>query len=105
MESASWSGEVYNIPGGQRYSVLDVIKAVGEVMGKEVKVKFVSDRPGHDRRYCMTTRLKYEVTPFKEGIRKTVDWYVKNRWWWEPLINDKFFVEDEPWSKGEFRGV
>ncbi|AAK41973.1 dTDP-glucose 4,6-dehydratase [Saccharolobus solfataricus] len=99
MERSEWRGEVYNIPGGQRYSVLDVIKIIGEIMGKEVKVKFVDDRPGHDKRYCMTTKLKYEVTPLKEGLRKTVEWYLNNRWWWEDLIKDKFFTEDEPWKK------
>lgn len=99
IERSEWRGEVYNIPGGQRYSVLDVIKMIGEIMGKEVKVKFVGDRPGHDRRYCMTTKLKYEVTPLKEGLRKTVEWYLNNRWWWEDLIKDKFFTEDEPWKE------
>ncbi|QXJ34837.1 dTDP-glucose 4,6-dehydratase [Saccharolobus shibatae] len=100
IEKAEWSGEVYNIPGGQRYSVLDVVKMIGEVMGREVEVRFVNDRPGHDRRYCMTTGLRYEVTPLREGLRKTVEWYLNNRWWWKPLIKDRFFVEDEPWSKG-----
>ncbi|MBB5255011.1 dTDP-glucose 4,6-dehydratase [Sulfurisphaera ohwakuensis] len=98
LEMAEWRGEVYNIPGGQRYSVLDVVKMISEVMGREVKVKFVSDRPGHDRRYCMSTKLKYEVTPLREGLKRTVEWYLNNRWWWEPLIKDKFFVEDEPWK-------
>ncbi|MEM3830421.1 MAG: GDP-mannose 4,6-dehydratase, partial [Conexivisphaerales archaeon] len=98
IEKAEWSGEVYNIPGGQRISNLDLIKLLGEVIGREIKVKFVSDRPGHDRRYCMTTRLKYDVTPIREGLRKTYEWYVENEWWWRPLINDKFFKEDEPWK-------
>lgn len=97
MRKAEWKGEAYNIPGGQRYNVLEILKMLEEVSGKEVRIKFVSDRPGHDRRYCMITRMKYEVTPFKEGLRKTYEWYLNNRWWWEPLITDKFFVEDEPW--------
>ena len=78
--------------------MLEVLKALEEVMGMEVKVKFVGDRPGHDRRYCMTTKLRYEVTPLKEGLRKTVEWYLSNKRWWEPLISDKFFKEDEPWN-------
>lgn len=63
-----------------------------------IKIKFVSDRPGHDKRYCMNSSLSYELTPLKEGLKKTYEWYVKNEWV-EPLINDKFFKEDEPWKK------
>ena len=102
-EKAEWKGEVYNIPGNQRYTVLEVLKALEEVMGREVKIKFVGDRPGHDRRYCMTTKLKYEVTPLKEGLKKTVDWYLNNKWWWEPLVSDKFFMEDEPWKNANVK--
>ncbi|MCG2871591.1 MAG: dTDP-glucose 4,6-dehydratase [Sulfolobales archaeon] len=98
LERAEWKGEVYNIPGKQRVTNLDLLKLLGEVMGKEIKIKFVSDRPGHDRRYCMNTRLSYETTPLKEGLRKTYEWYLENEWWWRPLIADKFFKEDEPWK-------
>jgi len=98
LERAEWKGEVYNIPGKQRVTNLDLLKLLGEVMGKEIKIKFVSDRPGHDRRYCMSTRLSYETTPLKEGLRKTYEWYLENEWWWRPLIADKFFKEDEPWK-------
>jgi len=98
LERAEWKGEVYNIPGKQTVSNLELVKLLSEVMGKEVRIKFVSDRPGHDRRYCMNTRLSYETTPLKEGLRKTYEWYLENEWWWRPLIADKFFKEDEPWK-------
>jgi dTDP-glucose 4,6-dehydratase len=98
LDRAEWKGEVYNIPGKQRVTNLDLLKLLGEVMGREVKIKFVSDRPGHDRRYCMNTRLSYETTPLKDGLRKTYEWYLENEWWWRPLIDDKFFKEDEPWK-------
>ena len=99
ISKANWKGEVYNIPGKQRVTNLELIKLLEEVMGKEIKIKFVSDRPGHDRRYCMNTSLSYEVTLLKDGLKKTYEWYVNNEWWWKPLINDKFFKEDEPWKK------
>jgi len=99
LDRAEWKGEVYNIPGKQRVTNLDLLKLLGEVMGKEVKIKFVSDRPGHDRRYCMNTRLSYETTPLKDGLRKTYEWYLENEWWWRPLIDDKFFKEDELWRQ------
>jgi dTDP-glucose 4,6-dehydratase (EC 4.2.1.46) len=98
LERAEWKGEVYNIPGKQTVSNLELVKLLSEVMGREVRIKFVSDRPGHDRRYCMKTRLSYETTPLKEGLRKTYEWYLENEWWWRPLIADKFFKEDEPWK-------
>lgn len=99
LDEAEWRGEVYNIPRRQRVSNLELVKLLSEVMDKEVKIKFVSDRPGHDRRYCMSTRLSYEVTPLKEGLRRTYEWYISNEWWWRPLIDDKFFKEDEPWRQ------
>jgi dTDP-glucose 4,6-dehydratase len=46
LERAKWKGEVYNIPGKQRLTNLGLLKLLGEVMGKEIKIKFVSDRPG-----------------------------------------------------------
>lgn len=98
LERAEWKGEVYNIPGKQTVSNLELVKLLSEVMGKEVRIKFVSDRPGHDRRYCMNTGLSYETTPLKDGLRKTYEWYLENEWWWRPLIADKFFKEDEPWK-------
>ena len=70
-EKAVWKGEVYNIPGNQRYTVLEVLKWLEEIMGKEIKARFVSDRPGHDRMYCMSTKLRYDVTPFKDGLMRT----------------------------------
>ena len=98
---AEWRGEAYNVPGGQRVRNLDLLRLLGKVMGRELKLRFVSDRPGHDRRYCMTnTRLSYSVTPLEEGLRRTYRWYLENRWWWEPLVNDRFFLEDEPWRAG-----
>ncbi|MCI2414728.1 MAG: dTDP-glucose 4,6-dehydratase [Candidatus Aramenus sp.] len=79
IKRTNWKGEVYNVPGGQRITNLELVKLIGEVMGKDVVIKFVEDRPGHDKRYCMTTSLKYEVTPLKEGLKKTVNWYLENR--------------------------
>jgi dTDP-glucose 4,6-dehydratase len=99
LDKASWEGEVYNLPGNQRLTNLELLNLLSQVMGKEIKIKLVSDRPGHDRRYCMrNTKLSYQVTPLREALRKTVEWYVNNSWWWEPLINDRFFLEDEPWK-------
>ena len=99
VDRAEWRGEVYNVPGNQRVRNLELLRLLGKVMGTELKLRFVSDRPGHDVRYCMrNTKLSYSVTPLEEGLRRTYEWYLNNRWWWEPLIKDRFFTEDEPWA-------
>ncbi|AOL17290.1 dTDP-glucose 4,6-dehydratase [Sulfolobus sp. A20] len=94
---AKWDGDVYNLPGKQVMTNLSVVMTIGEIMGREVRVKFVEDRPGHDRRYCMKPSIEYEVTPLREGLKKTVEWYLNNKWWWEPMLSDKFFKDDLPW--------
>ena len=59
-------------------------------------ITFVKDRPGHDRRYAIdATKIKEQLgwTPsvtIEEGLRQTVEWYLKNREWWEPLLSEEF---------------
>jgi dTDP-glucose 4,6-dehydratase len=56
-------------------------------------IKFVPDRPGHDLRYAIdSSKLKSELDwapqhSFKEGLSATVQWYIENRSWWEPLLD------------------
>lgn len=96
-------GEVYNVPGGQRVTNLQMLGFIAEALGVEPKIKFVSDRPGHDKEYRMVnTKIEYSVTPLKDAVKKTVGWYTKNRAWWEPLQEDRFFTRDEPWRTGDF---
>ena len=59
-------------------------------------ITFVTDRPGHDRRYAMNaTKIKTELgwTPsvtVEEGLRQTVRWFLANQDWWKPLLSDKY---------------
>ncbi|BBG25494.1 dTDP-glucose 4,6-dehydratase [Sulfuracidifex tepidarius] len=92
-------GKIYNIPGGHSISNIEIIYKIGSILGKEVKVKFVKDRPGHDRFYKMKPSIKYDTISIDEGLKRTVDWYRENREWWEPLLGDSF-VEEVPWEKG-----
>jgi len=62
------------------------------MLGKdESMIEYVEDRKGHDRRYAMDcSKIKKEVgwkaeTDFERGLRKTVDWYIKNKDWWKKL--------------------
>ncbi|QXJ28689.1 dTDP-glucose 4,6-dehydratase [Saccharolobus shibatae B12] len=99
LSKAEWKGDVYNLPGGQRVTNIEVIKLLEEIVNRKIEVRFVSDRPGHDKRYCMiNTKLRYTSTTLADGLRKVYEWYVNNRWWWESLISNKFFREDEPWK-------
>ncbi|MGD9874470.1 MAG: dTDP-glucose 4,6-dehydratase [Kiritimatiellia bacterium] len=82
------TGEVYNI--GSMYDVpnLEVVKLLLKLLKKpESLIRYVEDRPGHDRRYAMdSTRIHSELgwsprVKFEDGIRKTIDWYLANREW------------------------
>lgn len=99
LSKAEWKGNVYNLPGGQKVTNIEIIKLLEEIMNRKIEVRFVSDRPGHDKRYCMiNTKLRYTSTTLADGLRKVYEWYINNRWWWESLISNKFFREDEPWK-------
>lgn len=86
------TGEVYNIGGQQELSNLELTKTILEIMGRDDSwIEFVEDRKGHDRRYALdiTKIKKLGWSPekdFSRGIQETVDWYVQNEWWWQPLV-------------------
>lgn len=97
-------GEVYNISSGEEKSVLDVVNEILDVMGKKKElIEFVEDRPGHDLRYSLdSTKIRSKLgwkprTNFKEGIKKTVEWYLNNEWWWKPLVNERI-LHPTPWK-------
>lgn len=88
------SGEVYNIGGHNEKTNLEVVKVILNELNKTEKlITFVTDRPGHDLRYAIdptkiTTQLGWKSkTIFEKGIKLTVEWYLKNRYWWEDMLN------------------
>ena len=90
-------GEVYNIGGHNEKTNLEVVKTVLSILGKsEDLITYVKDRPGHDMRYAIDpTKIKNELgwypeTTFEEGIKKTVEWYLSNKEWWENIINGEY---------------
>ena len=90
-------GEVYNIGGHNEKTNLDVVKTVIKQLGKsEDLITFVTDRPGHDMRYAIDpTKIHNELgwlpeTCFDEGIKKTIEWYLNNRQWWENIISGEY---------------
>ena len=81
-------GEVYNIGGHNEKTNMEITRLILESMGKdESSIKFVEDRLGHDRRYAIsndkiTSELGWKPSlTFEEGIKLTIDWYLKNQDW------------------------
>ena len=98
-------GETYNVGGRNERTNLEVVETICEIL-EELKpseagrykdlIKFVKDRPGHDRRYAIdATKLEMELgwkaqENFDCGIRKTIQWYLDNEWWWGPIRSEKY---------------
>lgn len=85
-------GEVYNIGASNELTNLEITKKILEILDKpDSLMKFVNDRPGHDRRYALdASKIKEELGwkpkySFENGIKETVKWYDENRSWWESL--------------------
>lgn len=112
-------GETYNIGGNNEVKNLDLVRMLCDLMDELTSdlpvfparklISFVQDRPGHDRRYAIeASKIKNELgwepsVTIKEGLRQTVQWYLENRHWWEPLLSDayqayyrKLYFEERP---------
>ena len=96
--------KVYNVCAHQFATVRNIVMKVVELMGKDTTrdVLYVSSRPGEDRRYAMRCDKVYELgwrseTKLEVGLRKTIEWYLLNEWWWRPLLDQVYVLSDEPW--------
>ena len=92
-------GQKYNIGGSSERTNLEVVQQICRLLDDAVParrphsqlIKFVEDRPGHDRRYAIdASKITRELgwkphESFETGIKKSVQWYIANRSWWEPL--------------------
>ena len=89
-------GEVYNVGGPDECPNIEVVKRVLELTGRdESLIEYVTDRPGHDRRYSLGSEkvraLGWEAqVRFEEGLERTVAWYRDNEWWWEPIRSGEY---------------
>lgn len=90
-------GEVYNIGGHNERANLDVVKEILSILEKdESLISYVTDRPGHDLRYAIDpTKIRMELgwlpkTSFEDGIRKTVQWYIEHKEWWEHVLSGEY---------------
>jgi len=84
-------GEVYNIGADNEKANIEITRMILKLVGRpESLIKPVQDRPGHDRRYALNSskikRLGWKTSyDFKEGVKKTVDWYMSNEGWWRKV--------------------
>ena len=84
-------GEAYNCGGPDECENLHVVQRIIELTGADAElIEFVTDRPGHDRRYSLSSEklraLGWEPqVRFDDGLERTVRWYKDNDWWWEPI--------------------
>lgn len=90
-------GEVYNIGGHNERTNLQVVKTILKELDKpESLITYVTDRPGHDMRYAIDpTKIHSELgwlpaTKFDDGIKKTVEWYLDNKAWWENILQGDY---------------
>jgi dTDP-glucose 4,6-dehydratase len=90
-------GEVYNIGGRNELPNLSVAKTILDKLGKPHSlIRFVKDRPGHDRRYAIdSSKIEGELgwkpsVSFEEGISQTVEWYETHREWWKKIKTGEY---------------
>ena len=102
-------GESYNVGGNQERTNLEVVEAICDALDARLPlagggsrrdlIAFVTDRPGHDRRYAIdASKIARELDwrpeeTFDSGLAKTIDWYLDNRWWWEPIRSGAYAGE------------
>jgi dTDP-glucose 4,6-dehydratase len=100
-------GETYAIGGMAERRNLNVVTTIAALLdelaptgnSRESLLRFVPDRPGHDRRYAIDCgKIRHELGwrprhSFEDGLRATVQWYLDNRSWWEPILNQTYRLE------------
>jgi len=97
-------GQVYNITAYEEITNKTIVEKILDILGKSHDlIEFVGERPGHDKRYSIDCskienqigwKPKYE---FDDALKQTVEWYLQNQSWWEPLINERT-LHPQPWT-------
>ncbi len=89
-------GEIYNIGAGEERANVDIARSIIALVGADERLlTFVSDRPGHDRRYSLDSRKIRALgwrpgISFEAGLERTVRWYERNEPWWRPIKEGRF---------------
>lgn len=103
---AGKSGEIYNISSGNEYTTIGIVQKILDILNKsECLITHVDDRPGHDLRYSLnSSKIRTELGwkpnhGFRSALKKTIEWYINNEWWWRPIINEEI-LHPTPWKLG-----
>lgn len=90
-------GEVYNIGASREMTNIEIVKLILKKLGKsEDLIEYVKDRPGHDRRYAIdSSKIQNELGwkpsfEFEQAMDYTIEWYLKNKTWWERIISGEY---------------
>nr|AIF18244.1 dTDP-glucose 4,6-dehydratase (rfbB, rffG) [uncultured marine thaumarchaeote KM3_82_C03] len=102
--SKGLDGEIYNITSWNEISNRTIVEKILNLMGKPNNlIEYVGDRPGHDKRYSIdSSKIQNEIGwkpkyDFEQALKDTVEWYLQNQDWWEPLANEKT-LHPQPWT-------
>lgn len=97
-------GEIYNVGGCNEWMNRDVASLILKKLNRPLKLmRFVADRPGHDRRYALDIAkiargLNWKpVHDFEEGLHRTIDWYRDNRAWWQSVMRGDYQKHYRKW--------
>lgn len=97
-------GEIYNIGAENEKPNIEIVKLILKELGKdESLIKFVKDRPGHDRRYAIdATKIKTQLGwqpaySFETAIKSTISWYLENKSWWNKIISGEYLNYYKKW--------
>jgi len=100
-------GQVYNIGGNEEKDNTEITKTILKAMNKPASlIKYVKDRPGHDRRYAIDdTKIKKELGwtqeyDFETGMNETVKWYLDNKEWWDKIKTGEYLEFYSRWYEG-----
>jgi len=89
-------GEVYNVGGPDELPNIELVRRIVALTGaSEEQIEHVPDRPGHDRRYSLSSeRIRalgwQPKVGVEEGLARTVEWYRANGWWWQPIRSGEY---------------
>ena len=98
------SGETYNITAYEEITNKTIVGKILDILGKpHDMIEYVGDRPGHDKRYSIDcSKIENQIGwkpryEFDNALKQTVNWYLQNQSWWEPLINENT-LHPQPWT-------
>lgn len=97
-------GQVYNITAYEEITNKSIVEKILDILGKpHSMIEYVGDRPGHDKRYSIdSSKIEKEIGwkpkyKFDDALKQTIEWYLQNKSWWEPLI-DTNTLHAQPWT-------